>query len=87
MVCSTFPTVYSRIQAKTSVFIGTSGSSVLDVPVSGIVRRTKTIAFTNYPIDENMKMTDCYYEKKDWRLCKAEVRSSPKLAISSAYHV
>lgn len=23
--------------------------------------------------DENMKLTDCYYEKKDWRLCKKEV--------------
>ncbi|TGO65351.1 hypothetical protein BOTNAR_0079g00180 [Botryotinia narcissicola] len=22
---------------------------------------------------ENSKMTDCYFEKKDWRLCKAEV--------------
>jgi hypothetical protein len=24
-------------------------------------------------IDENMKLTDCYYEKKDWRACKQEV--------------
>ncbi|KAF3761674.1 hypothetical protein M406DRAFT_265699 [Cryphonectria parasitica EP155] len=23
--------------------------------------------------DENMKMTDCYYEKKDWRKCKEEM--------------
>ncbi|KAL5412962.1 hypothetical protein PMIN03_004032 [Paraphaeosphaeria minitans] len=23
--------------------------------------------------DENMRLTDCYYEKKDWRLCKKEV--------------
>lgn len=23
---------------------------------------------------ENTKMNDCYYEKKDWRLCKNEVR-------------
>ncbi|KAI0839937.1 hypothetical protein F5Y06DRAFT_18650 [Hypoxylon sp. FL0890] len=23
--------------------------------------------------DENMKLTDCYYEKKDWRACKKEV--------------
>lgn len=22
--------------------------------------------------EENMKMTDCYYEKKDWRQCKDE---------------
>jgi hypothetical protein len=24
-------------------------------------------------IDENAKLTDCYYEKKDWRACKQEV--------------
>jgi hypothetical protein len=23
--------------------------------------------------DENAKLTDCYYEKKDWRACKQEV--------------
>ncbi|KAK0750864.1 hypothetical protein B0T18DRAFT_319653 [Schizothecium vesticola] len=23
--------------------------------------------------DENTKLTDCYYEKKDWRLCKDEM--------------
>ncbi|KAN0117735.1 hypothetical protein V8E51_003712 [Hyaloscypha variabilis] len=22
---------------------------------------------------ENTKMNDCYYEKKDWRLCKSEL--------------
>ncbi|EGZ68226.1 hypothetical protein NEUTE2DRAFT_117902 [Neurospora tetrasperma FGSC 2509] len=22
--------------------------------------------------DENARLTDCYYEKKDWRLCKSE---------------
>jgi cytochrome c oxidase assembly factor 4 len=26
--------------------------------------------------DENAKMTDCYYEKKDWRACKEEVRKA-----------
>jgi hypothetical protein len=26
-----------------------------------------------FPIDENSKLTDCYYEKKDWRACKQEV--------------
>lgn len=25
-------------------------------------------------LDENTKLTDCYYEKKDWRACKEEVR-------------
>ncbi|KAF2872072.1 hypothetical protein BDV95DRAFT_606633 [Massariosphaeria phaeospora] len=23
--------------------------------------------------DENMKLTDCYYERKDWRVCKKEM--------------
>ncbi|KAK0644035.1 CHCH domain-containing protein [Cercophora newfieldiana] len=23
--------------------------------------------------EENTKLTDCYYEKKDWRLCKEEM--------------
>lgn len=26
-------------------------------------------------LDENTKLTDCYYEKKDWRACKQEVSS------------
>lgn len=25
--------------------------------------------------EENAKMTDCYYERKDWRLCKAELET------------
>ncbi|KAK8045361.1 hypothetical protein PG993_005385 [Apiospora rasikravindrae] len=28
------------------------------------------------PADENAKMTDCYYDKKDWRQCKKEVSAS-----------
>jgi hypothetical protein len=37
---------------------------------------------------ENMKMTDCYFDKKDWRQCKEEVRGRyPFLAIFKAYHV
>ena len=28
---------------------------------------------TDFGIDENAKLTDCYYEKKDWRACKMEV--------------
>jgi len=30
--------------------------------------------------DENMKLTDCYYDKKDWRACKKEV--SPPLLLT-----
>ncbi|KAM0307911.1 hypothetical protein ACHAPM_000644 [Fusarium culmorum] len=25
--------------------------------------------------DENAKMTDCYFEKKDWRACTAEMEA------------
>ncbi|KAL6711252.1 hypothetical protein ACN47E_005783 [Coniothyrium glycines] len=25
--------------------------------------------------DENSKLTDCYYEKKDWRACKSEMET------------
>jgi hypothetical protein len=34
-----------------------------------------------------MKMTDCYFAKKDWRSCKTEVRSSSQFSDCSAYHV
>jgi hypothetical protein len=32
-------------------------------------------------LEENAKMTDCYYETKDWRACKKEVRH-PSLLLS-----
>ncbi|KAG9230556.1 hypothetical protein BJ875DRAFT_151553 [Amylocarpus encephaloides] len=33
---------------------------------------------------ENTKMNDCFYEKKDWRLCKNEV-SLPRRAVSRRF--
>lgn len=36
------------------------------------LRRDKRIFSTGCSV-ENAKMTDCYYEKKDWRACKNEV--------------
>ena len=34
----------------------------------------KTTLFqTLMAIDEQLKMNDCYYDKKDWRLCRKEV--------------
>lgn len=65
---------------------GTNASSALDVQVcirmAGWVKWCLLLLAyichdkTNSPsnADENMKMTDCYYEKKDWRQCKEEVR-------------
>lgn len=45
-------------------------SAILHVPARLARRLTD-----NGPIaDENAKLTDCYYEKKDWRACKDEVR-------------
>lgn len=32
---------------------------------------------TDAMAEENAKMTDCYYEKKDWRACKDEVCQVP----------
>jgi hypothetical protein len=29
-----------------------------------------------------MKLTDCYYEKKDWRACKQEVSSTGRIPKS-----
>ena len=36
-------------------------------------------ALTQGDPDENAKMTDCYFEKKDWRACKDEVSEPPPL--------
>jgi hypothetical protein len=32
-------------------------------------------------IAENTKMNDCYFEKKDWRLCKNEVREASSFEV------
>lgn len=32
-------------------------------------------------------MNDCYFEKKDWRMCKAEVRPQSLPIVSLVYHV
>lgn len=31
--------------------------------------------------EENMKMTDCYYEKKDWRQCRDEASCHHSILI------
>jgi len=31
---------------------------------------------------ENTRMNDCYFEKKDWRLCKEEVRNFDLATVS-----
>jgi hypothetical protein len=60
---------------------GTSGFSARAVQVQG--HRSQPgqdyIQLTALP-DENAKLTDCYYEKKDWRACTDEVSSLPRLA-------
>lgn len=37
--------------------------------------------------DENAKLTDCYYDKKDWRLCKGEVRAVTYVTVSTCLEV
>jgi len=51
---------------------GTSGSSAPAAQVRND-RRVSENGSIDAKIDENAKLTDCYYEKKDWRACKQEV--------------
>lgn len=65
--------------------VGTRGFSVPGALVSLLGK--SLIAKLKPAVEENMKMTDCYYEKKDWRQCKTEVRSSSQFSDCFAYHV
>jgi hypothetical protein len=70
----------SNCQIKTQALLtrqptGTNGSSLLAVLVSSQVSGLAPnaclidVCFT----EEHLKMNDCYYDKKDWRVCKKEV--------------
>ncbi|KAI5464850.1 hypothetical protein BGZ63DRAFT_401761 [Mariannaea sp. PMI_226] len=48
-------------------FTGSSGSSTLDV------QSLIGLLFFFPLLEENSKMSDCYWEKKDWRLCAQEM--------------
>jgi hypothetical protein len=38
--------------------------------------------------EENTKMNDCYFEKKDWRSCRDEVRdAASEFSDFNPYHV
>lgn len=50
-------------------------------PLTAETGREKRI-FSTGCADENAKMTDCYFEKKDWRACAAEVRISFIISLS-----
>jgi hypothetical protein len=60
-----------------AAYLGTRGSSAPDVQVRcrnwRLVAVPLRLTLGGYA-DENAKLTDCYYEKKDWRLCTKEVR-------------
>jgi cytochrome c oxidase assembly factor 4 len=57
---------------------GTSGSSVLAARVSEDSQSPELFGIDSYEDTvENTKMNDCYYEKRDWRLCKNEVSFPP----------
>ena len=51
--------------------LGTKEYSARDVPVQTcfLIEERNADSFTV----ENAKMTDCYYDTKDWRVCKKEV--------------
>ncbi|KAI0593242.1 hypothetical protein F4775DRAFT_522686 [Biscogniauxia sp. FL1348] len=38
------------------------------------LRQAKEMTLTTGLVDENAALTDCYYEKKDWRECKKEMQ-------------
>jgi hypothetical protein len=62
----------------TTWLVGTNGSSVQAVLVSTTdfhVQQTVTDAKTT---EEQLRMNDCYYEKKDWRVCRKEVSVEPQ---------
>jgi cytochrome c oxidase assembly factor 4 len=52
-------------------FLGTRGFSARAAQVR--INHHLVVAMLKKGTDENMKLTDCYYEKKDWRACKKEV--------------
>lgn len=61
---------------------GTSASSAPDVQVCRPPNLSSVLPRTDYgTLDENMKMTDCYFEKKDWRKCTAEVQSPEAIGV------
>lgn len=39
---------------------------------NSIYRAPGRLTRRDHLTEENMKMTDCYFEKKDWRQCKDE---------------
>ena len=69
-------------------FAGKSESSVLAVLVC---HHIKTLLSSGHILIqntvENTKMNDCYFEKKDWRLCREEVRTPLELSDLNPHHV
>ena len=69
--------------ADRRILLGTNGSSAQDAQVyycSSLNCRYSLFYFLQlgadeqgFTKDENSKLTDCYFEKKDWRQCKKEV--------------
>lgn len=63
--------------------------AVLGAPATGGGCQGEDAELLTRPVgtDENAKMTDCYFEKKDWRACTAEASLSltaSTLSISEA---
>lgn len=41
---------------------------------NGGVRVASELQLTSGSTEENSRLTDCYFDKKDWRACRKEVR-------------
>lgn len=61
-------------------FAGTSGSSALVAPVL-LLAQPGSRAPAKRGADENASLNNCFFEKKDWRACKDEVRGGEKKTL------
>ena len=57
--------------------VGTRESSAqaARVSIDRSCQRSRTITGGSSSLDENAKLNNCFFEKKDWRACKNEVRN------------
>jgi hypothetical protein len=60
----------AKVQSTYTDVEGTNESSVLAVQVRA---QMLSVLDINRKSEEQLKMNDCYYDKKDWRACRKEV--------------
>ena len=69
------------IEEKMTSRIGIKGSSVPAAQVRGVLDFGKLCLYRYITTAEQTKMNDCYFEKRDWRICSKEVRVSRGMDI------